>query len=76
RPSDQELGALQEQLVAVGNSQQLWVHCIVLDPRRVVGRFPVRVSIDTGAGGGNYISLAFLEERSGVGRERRRQEAQ
>ncbi|CAN0570094.1 unnamed protein product, partial [Laminaria digitata] len=47
------------RLAATRSGQQLWVQGRLWDPRRVAGRIPVGILIDTGAGGGNYISLAF-----------------
>ena len=48
-----------ERLAATRNGQQLWVQGRLWNPRRVAGRIPVGILIDTGAGGGNYISMAF-----------------
>ena len=58
---DSSLGALAELLAAVSDSQQLWVQGKVMHPRGVEGRTPVSIMIDTGAGGGNYVSLSFWE---------------
>ena len=38
---------------------RLWVQGSLWNPRRVAGRIPVEILIDTGAGEGNYISMAF-----------------
>ena len=54
---DADMGA-DDRLAAAKNGQQLWVHGIICNPRRVAGGIPVGILIDTGAGGGNYISLA------------------
>ena len=48
-----------ERLAATGNDQLLWVQGRLSNPRRMAGRIPVDIIIDTGAGGGNCISLAF-----------------
>ena len=56
-PPDVDMGA-DDRLAATQNGQQLWVHGRIWNPRRVAGRIPVGILIDTGAGGGNYISLA------------------
>ena len=49
----------EERLAATRNGQQLWVQGRLWDPRRVAGRISVGILIDTGAGGGNYVSLVF-----------------
>lgn len=38
---------------------QLWVDAKVWHPHKVSMRLPVTVLLDTGAGGGNYVSFAF-----------------
>ena len=47
------------RLAMTRNGQQLWIHGKLWNPSRVAGRILVDILVDTGAGGGNYVSLEF-----------------
>ena len=59
RSSDPSGHRGDERLAATRSSQKLWVQGRLWDRRKVAGRIPVGILIDTGAGGGDYVSLAF-----------------
>ena len=57
-PPDADTG-VDDGWAATRNGQQLWVHGKLWNPRRVAGRIPVGILIDTGAAVDNYILLTF-----------------
>ena len=59
RPPPFAARVIDNRLAATRNGRQLWVQGRLWNPRRVAGRIPVGILIDTGAGGGDYVSLAF-----------------
>ena len=60
-----EMGALQTK------TSQVWVHATLWHATSSSRRLPIAVLVDTGAGGGNYVSRQFIEsieERKGCGK--------
>ena len=60
-----EMGALQTK------TSQVWVHATWWHATSSSRRLPIAVLVDTGAGGGNYVSRQFIEsieERDGWGK--------
>ena len=59
------MGALQTK------TSQVWVHATLWHATRSSRRLPIAVLVDTGAGGGSYVSRQFIEsmeERDGWGK--------